>query len=148
MYCQNIKNIFICSLPISKLVLYLVGLASYFLINFWFTRLAANLASLKAFLINRIGDWGLMLGQVQLLSILNDLSFPTLFSLGYQIHSDLLFCSLLLLMIGAMAKSAQFGLHTWLSDAMEGLYNQQRALLKFHYMREHPETLKSTWKNF
>ena len=62
MYCQNIKNIFICSLPISKLVLYLVGLASYFLINFWFTRLAANLASLKAFLINRIGDWGLMLG--------------------------------------------------------------------------------------
>jgi NADH-ubiquinone oxidoreductase chain 5 len=97
-----------------------VGLASYLLIHFWFTRLAANYAALKAFLINRIGDWGLMLGILLLFSIFNDLSFPIIFSLSHLINIDLLFCSIIFLMIGAMAKSAQFGLHTWLSDAMEG----------------------------
>lgn len=55
-----------------------VGLASYLLINFWYHRLAANLAALKAFLINRLGDWGLMLGIVLTLSTINDLSISSL----------------------------------------------------------------------
>jgi hypothetical protein len=117
----------------------LVGLASYLLINFWFHRLAANLAAMKAFFLNRLGDWGLMLGIVIILNIINDISLSTLFSLGSYLNSDLLFIIIIFFMIGTMAKSAQFGLHAWLSDAMEGLY---RAFFKFHYMREHPVTLK------
>jgi hypothetical protein len=118
-----------------------VGLASYLLINFWFHRLAANLAAMKAFFLNRLGDWGLMLGIVIILNLINDISLSTLFSLGSYLNSDLLFIIIIFFMIGTMAKSAQFGLHAWLSDAMEGLL---RALIKLHYMREHPITLKST----
>lgn len=98
----------------------MVGLASYLLINFWFHRLAANLAAMKAFFLNRLGDWGLMLGIVIILNIINDISLSTLFSLGSYLNSDLLFIIIIFFMIGTMAKSAQFGLHAWLSDAMEG----------------------------
>lgn len=97
-----------------------VGLSSYQLVNFWYTRIAANQASMKAFLMNKIGDFGLQLGVLLLLSITSDQSFSVVMPLAHLINSNLLFIILILFMIGAMAKSAQFGLHNWLSDAMEG----------------------------
>ncbi len=96
-----------------------VGVASYQLINFWFTRMAANLASMKAFQINRLGDYGFMQGIVLILAITSDLSIAVIMPLSHQINSELQFLTIIFLMIGAMAKSAQFGLHAWLADAME-----------------------------
>ena len=96
-----------------------VGVASYQLINFWFTKMSANLASMKAFQINRLGDYGLMLGIIQVLAITSDQSFAVILPLSHLINSDLQFLTIILLMIGAMAKSAQFGLHTWLAESME-----------------------------
>lgn len=96
-----------------------VGVASYQLINFWFTRMASNLASMKAFQINRLGDYGFMLGIILILAITSDQSMAVIMPLSHQINSDLLFLIIIFLMIGAMAKSAQFGLHSWLADAME-----------------------------
>ncbi len=108
-----------------------VGLASYLLINFWFTRLAANKASLKALIVNRIGDLGVLFAILFLLQIFEGtLDFFTIFSLipllndfflevfNYHIH----YISLIgfFLVLGAIGKSAQLGLHTWLPDAMEG----------------------------
>lgn len=97
-----------------------VGVASYLLINFWFTRVYANLAAMKAFQINRLGDYGLMLGIIQVLSLISDQSLSVLMPLGYLQNEDLQFIVVIFLMIGAMAKSAQFGLHSWLASAMEG----------------------------
>lgn len=94
-----------------------VGLASYLLVNFWFTRLAANFASLKAFLINRIGDWGLSLGIILWIIIMNDSSFLLILD---NINKNIIYLLSICLIIGAFAKSAQFGLHTWLTSAMEG----------------------------
>lgn len=96
-----------------------VGVASYQLINFWFTKMSANLASMKAFQINRLGDYGLMLGIIQVLAITSDQSFAVILPLSHLINSDLQFLAIILLMVGAMAKSAQFGLHTWLAESME-----------------------------
>lgn len=97
-----------------------VGVASYLLINFWFTRLAANFAALKAFLMNRVGDYSLTLGLVLVTAVYSDLSVATIMSLSFSINPDLLFLVTVFLIIGASAKSAQLGLHTWLSSAMEG----------------------------
>ena len=107
-----------------------VGLASYLLINFWFTRCQASKASIKAMLINRIGDFGLALGIMCIFSHFKSVSFATVFSCAANMadHQTILFnCSLhtcdcigILLFIGAVGKSAQLGLHTWLPDAMEG----------------------------
>ncbi len=97
-----------------------VGLASYLQINFWFTRIAANMAAQKAFLMNRIGDWSQTQGIQQIQSQIGDLSFPTLQSQGQYQHSDLILIISILMQIGASAKSAQLGLHTWLANAMEG----------------------------
>ena len=94
-----------------------VGLASYFLVNFWFTRIAANHASLKAFLMNRIGDWGLSIGIIMLLIVNNDINNTILLD---NIHPTLLLILLLFFFIGISAKSAQLGLHPWLTSAMEG----------------------------
>ena len=107
-----------------------VGLASYLLINFWFTRLQASKASIKAMLMNRIGDFGLALGIMCIFSQFKSCSFFPVFScaaaqadqsmilFNCELHS--LNCISLLLFIGAVGKSAQLGLHTWLPDAMEG----------------------------
>ena len=107
-----------------------VGLCSYLLINFWFTRIQANKAAIKAMLVNRIGDFGLALGIFIIYCTFNSVEFLTVFSLapyfisdtfyflGYQ--WDLLTIITLLLFVGAVGKSAQIGLHTWLPDAMEG----------------------------
>ncbi|WP_114391801.1 NADH-quinone oxidoreductase subunit L [Oleisolibacter albus] len=107
-----------------------VGLASYLLINFWFHKTSANDASMKAFLVNRVGDFGFALGIMAVFLIFGTIQFDQIFAqvaakadlsinfLGFQVHA--LTCACLLLFVGAMGKSAQLGLHTWLPDAMEG----------------------------
>ncbi|MAF68105.1 MAG: NADH-quinone oxidoreductase subunit L [Micavibrio sp.] len=107
-----------------------VGLASYLLIGFWNTRESANKAAIKAFVVNRVGDFGLTLGIMTTFVVFGSISFDVIFEnapaqaaatfnfLGYDTHALTLIG--LLLFIGAMGKSAQLGLHTWLPDAMEG----------------------------
>ena len=107
-----------------------VGLASYLLIGFWYKKPSANAAAIKAFVVNRIGDFGFSLGIFGTFLVFGTVSIPeileaapamagsTIGFLGYRVDTMTLLC--LLLFIGAMGKSAQFGLHTWLPDAMEG----------------------------
>jgi NADH-quinone oxidoreductase subunit L len=107
-----------------------VGLLSYLLIGFWYDRRSANDAAIKAFIVNRVGDFGFALGIFAVFVIFGSLDFSTVFGmapgavgttinfLGWQVPSLTLAC--ILLFIGAMGKSAQLGLHTWLPDAMEG----------------------------
>ena len=107
-----------------------VGLSSYLLIGFWYDRNKANAASIKAFLVNRVGDFGFVLGIMGVFMLFGTLSFDPVFDaapamaertmkfFGWEFHALTLIC--LLLFIGAMGKSAQIGLHTWLPDAMEG----------------------------
>ena len=107
-----------------------VGLCSYLLIGFWNTKPKANNAAIKAFLLNRIGDLGLVLGIFAVFSVFGSVQFLHVFSLapdlagqefefaGGNWNAITLIC--LLLFFGAMGKSAQIGLHTWLPDAMEG----------------------------
>ncbi|MBX3447021.1 MAG: NADH-quinone oxidoreductase subunit L [Parvibaculaceae bacterium] len=107
-----------------------VGLASYLLIGFWYKRPSANAAAIKAFVVNRVGDFGLILGIATLFFTIGSVEFDTVFAaipeladrtfhfLGYDVPVVTTAC--LLLFMGAMGKSAQFLLHTWLPDAMEG----------------------------
>ena len=107
-----------------------VGLMSYLLIGFWYDRPTANAAAIKAFIVNRIGDFGFSLGIFAVFVIFGTLSFPEVFArapkvvgttmdfLHWRVDSLTLAC--ILLFIGAMGKSAQIPLHTWLPDAMEG----------------------------
>jgi len=107
-----------------------VGLCSYFLIGFWFKKESANAAAIKAFVVNRVGDFGFALGIFLIFYLFDTVNYsevfqqiPTvvdknLFFLGFEIKAIDLIC--LLLFIGAMGKSAQILLHTWLPDAMEG----------------------------
>jgi len=107
-----------------------VGLSSYLLINFWFTRIQANKAAIKAMLVNRVGDFSLLLAIFLIYFVFNSLDYDVVFSLtplavNYKILIGNIEISILdmiciLLFIGAMGKSAQLGLHTWLPDAMEG----------------------------
>jgi NADH-quinone oxidoreductase subunit L len=107
-----------------------VGLCSYFLIGFWYDRPAANAAAIKAFVVNRIGDFGFALGIFAVYSLFGSLHFDTVFGAAsgmVEASFDLfgtpvnaLTVTSILLFIGAMGKSAQIGLHTWLPDAMEG----------------------------
>ncbi len=107
-----------------------VGLASYLLIGFWFRKPSANAAAIKAFVVNRVGDLGFMLGIFGTFLVFQTTSIPdileaapgmagsTIGFLGYRVDTMTVLC--ILLFIGAMGKSAQLGLHTWLPDAMEG----------------------------
>ena len=107
-----------------------VGLASYLLIGFWYTRDSANAAAMKAFIVNRVGDFGFALGIFGCFMVFQSVDFDTIFAaapgvagkpmqfLAWQPDTLTLLC--LLLFMGAMGKSAQFLLHTWLPDAMEG----------------------------
>ena len=122
-----------------------VGISSYLLINFWFTRLQANKAAIKALVMNRVGDWSFSIGLWALFWTFGNLDFTTVFSLAPFINEELITIISICLLIAAMGKSAQIGLHTWLPDAMEGLF---RALLKFHYMREHLKIIWSTQELF
>jgi len=107
-----------------------VGLASYLLIGFWYTRPSANAAAIKAFIVNRVGDFGFVLGIFGVWAVFGTLDFNAVFSAAPSMvgksfvfagHSvDILTTLCLLLFVGAMGKSAQLGLHTWLPDAMEG----------------------------
>jgi NADH-quinone oxidoreductase subunit L len=107
-----------------------VGLASYLLIGFWYHKPSANAAALKAFIVNRIGDFGFSLGIFATFLVFGTVSIPAILAaapsmagstigfLGDRMDTMTLIC--ILLFIGAMGKSAQIGLHTWLPDAMEG----------------------------
>jgi hypothetical protein len=119
-----------------------VGVCSYLLVSFWFTRIAANQSSLSAFLTNRVGDCFLTIGMFAILLSFGNIDYSTVFSLAPFMSEDLITIVGICLLIGAMAKSSQIGLHVWLPMAMEGLVT--RAFLKLHYMREHPIILRST----
>ncbi len=107
-----------------------VGLCSYFLIGFWFKKESANAAAIKAFIVNRIGDFGFALGIFLIFYLFGTVNYNEVFQLvpnilnkeitflGLNVNSINLIC--VLLFIGAMGKSAQLFLHTWLPDAMEG----------------------------
>jgi len=107
-----------------------VGLCSYFLIGFWFKKPSANAAAIKAFLVNRVGDFGFALGIFLIFYIFGTVNYNEVFQkipeildrelvfIGININAVDLIC--LLLFLGAMGKSAQIFLHTWLPDAMEG----------------------------
>jgi NADH-quinone oxidoreductase subunit L len=107
-----------------------VGLVSYLLIGFWFEKPEANAAAIKAFLVNRVGDFGFSLGIFAVFLLTGSIVFETIFAqapslvgksfhyLSFNVDALTLIC--LLLFMGAMGKSAQFLLHTWLPDAMEG----------------------------
>ena len=107
-----------------------VGLCSYFLIGFWFKKESANAAAIKAFVVNRVGDFGFALGIFLIFYLFGTVNYSEVFQqipavvdknllfLGFEIKAIDLIC--LLLFIGAMGKSAQILLHTWLPDAMEG----------------------------
>ena len=113
-----------------------VGLASYLLIGFWFKKPTANAAAIKAFVVNRIGDFGFALGIFGIFALFGTIEFSTIFAnvegvansegsilefAGYSLGADAALTIIcLLLFMGAMGKSAQFLLHTWLPDAMEG----------------------------
>jgi NADH-quinone oxidoreductase subunit L len=107
-----------------------VGLCSYFLIGFWFKKETANSAAIKAFVVNRVGDFGFALGIFLIFYLFGTVNYNEVFQqipsvidkrlnfLGFEVKSIDLIC--LLLFVGAMGKSAQILLHTWLPDAMEG----------------------------
>ncbi|HEY5257910.1 MAG TPA: NADH-quinone oxidoreductase subunit L [Candidatus Baltobacteraceae bacterium] len=98
----------------------LVGLASYFLIGFWFDRPSAVAAARKAFVINVVGDVGIMLAIFILFANLHSLSFSAVFAGAGGLSTGTLLAVCVFLFVGAAAKSAQVPLHTWLPDAMEG----------------------------
>ncbi len=107
-----------------------VGLASYLLINFWYEKDSANNAAIKAFIVNRVGDFGFALGIFGVYTLFGSIQFSDIFAKAPELASTqwiflgsvfpALTTVCLLLFIGAMGKSAQLGLHTWLPDAMEG----------------------------
>jgi len=108
-----------------------VGLVSYLLIGFWYTRPSAVFASLKAFLVNRVGDFGFLLGIALILAYVGSLDYAPVFGAANSLaettievipgaHWSVITLVCILLFVGAMGKSAQFPLHVWLPDSMEG----------------------------
>ena len=107
-----------------------VGLASYLLIGFWNHKQSANAAAMKAFIVNRVGDFGFALGIMLTFWIVGSVQFDAIFAklpelqtmdfMFWGHHFNALTLATILLFVGAMGKSAQLGLHTWLPDAMEG----------------------------
>lgn len=107
-----------------------MGLCSYLLINFWFTRIQANKAAIKAMILNRIGDFGLVIGILIVFVEYKAVDYDTVFAITpiltgrvcnfLSFDFDLISIICFFLFIGAVGKSAQLGLHTWLPDAMEG----------------------------
>lgn len=97
-----------------------IGVVSYLLINFWFTRLQANKAAILAFTMNRVGDMGLSIGFFAIFALFGSLDYGTVYSLAPFMNETAITIIGLLLLTGAMAKSAQIPLHSWLPGSMEG----------------------------
>ena len=97
-----------------------IGVVSFLLINFWYTRLAANKAAILAFSQNRFGDMCLSLGFFAMIFLFGTLDFDTIFSIAPYMNSSSITIISLLLLVGAMAKSSQIFLHNWLPGSMEG----------------------------
>jgi len=97
-----------------------IGISSYLLINFWFTRIQANKSAIKALVVNRVGDMFLSIGFFAIFFVFGNLDYSTVFSIAPFINETIITIIGLLLLLAAMGKSAQLGLHTWLPDAMEG----------------------------
>lgn len=119
-----------------------VGVISYLLISFWNTRLAAMKSALSAILLNRMGDALFVIFIGSILSLFHAVDFNTIELLTPHTNTTILNLLAIMLLVAATAKSAQLGLHSWLLLAMEGW---KMALLKFHYMREYPNII---WSSF
>ena len=119
-----------------------IGIVSYLLINFWFTRIQANKAAILALTMNRVGDMGLSIGYFALFALFGSLDYATIFSIVPFMNETAITIIGLLLLTGAMAKSAQIPLHSWLPGSMEGLY---WAFFKLHYMLEYLKALNTIY---
>ncbi len=97
-----------------------IGVSSYLLINFWFTRIQANKSAIKAMVVNRVGDMFLSVAFFGVFWTFGNLDYATVYSLSPYMNETVLTIIGLLFLLAAMGKSAQLGLHTWLPDAMEG----------------------------
>ena len=97
-----------------------VGICSYLLVHFWYTRVGAVKSAMNAMFTNRVGDFFLTLGFFTLIYTFGTLDYSTIFSLAPYINTNVITFISILLLLGAAAKSAQFGLHIWLPQAMEG----------------------------
>jgi NADH-quinone oxidoreductase subunit L len=97
-----------------------VGLASYLLVGFWQWKPSAAVAAKKAFVVNRVGDFGLSIAVMLIFFTFGSVTYPEVFSEAGQVDSTMINLIGLALLVGACAKSAQFPLHSWLFDAMEG----------------------------
>ena len=97
-----------------------VGICSYLLVSFWFTRIAANQSSISAFLTNRVGDCFLTIGMFAILWSMGNIDYYTIFSIAPYLSENVVLVIGICILIGAMAKSSQIGLHVWLPMAMEG----------------------------
>lgn len=97
-----------------------IGIVSYLLINFWFTRIQANKAAILALTMNRVGDMGLSIGYFALFALFGSLDYATIFSIAPFMNETAITIIGILLLTGAMAKSAQIPLHSWLPGSMEG----------------------------
>jgi formate hydrogenlyase subunit 3/multisubunit Na+/H+ antiporter MnhD subunit len=105
-----------------------IGVSSYLLINFWFTRIQANKSAIKAMVVNRVGDMFLSVAFFGVFWTFGNLDYATVYSLSPYINETVLTVIGLFFLLAAMGKSAQLGLHTWLPDAMEGLWNWFKGL--------------------
>lgn len=99
----------------------MIGIVSYLLINFWYTRIQANKAAILALIMNRVGDMGLSIGFFALFALFGSLDYATIFNIVPFMNETAITIIALLLLSGAMAKSAQIPLHSWLPGSMEGL---------------------------
>ena len=97
----------------------MIGVVSYLLINFYFTRIQSNKAAILALTMNRVGDMGLSIGFFALFAMFGSLDYSTIFSIAPFVNETAITIISLLIFMGAMAKSAQLGLHSWLPGSME-----------------------------
>ena len=100
-----------------------IGIVSYLLINFWFTRIQANKAAILALTMNRVGDMGLSIGFFAVFALFGSLDYSVVFSITPLMNETAITIIGILLLTGAMAKSAQIPLHSWLPGSMEGPRN-------------------------
>ena len=105
-----------------------IGIVSYLLINFWYTRIQANKAAILALTMNRVGDMGLSIGFFALFALFGSLDYSVIFNVTPLMNETAITIIGILLLTGAMAKSAQIPLHSWLPGSMEGLKHKCKTL--------------------